>query len=284
MRSDACYCSIRSMERTLYISDLDGTLLNHEQRVSYFTADIIRSLVDQGVFFSYATARSIVTAAKVTQGLVLRTPAILMNGAFTIDTSNGNILRSHYFTAKESDQIIDCLLRHGIYPLVYAHIGGTEKFSYCPDLINDKVKWFLNTRKNDIRDNPVVSAETLRTGQIFYFSCIDTQEKLHPIYQALQDSYTCIYHRDIYSGDQWLELLPPGVSKASAVLDLKETLGCDRIVTFGDDINDIALFKVSDECYAVENAVPDLKEIATGIIGSNDADGVAMWLRENAIK
>jgi len=40
------------------------------------------------------------------------------------------------------------------------------------------------------------------------------------------------------------------------------------------------MFKISDECYAVENAHPDLKEVATGIIGSNDDDGVARWLAE----
>lgn len=50
------------------------------------------------------------------------------------------------------------------------------------------------------------------------------------------------------------------------------------MVSFGDAINDIPMFRISDECYAVKNAVEELKKIATGIIDSNDEDGVAKWL------
>ena len=38
------------------------------------------------------------------------------------------------------------------------------------------------------------------------------------------------------------------------------------------------MFEVSDECYAVSNAVEELKAIATGVIESNEDDGVAKWL------
>ena len=38
------------------------------------------------------------------------------------------------------------------------------------------------------------------------------------------------------------------------------------------------MFRLADECYAVEIAVDDLKQIATGIIEGNNADGVAKWL------
>ena len=50
---------------------------------------------------------------------------------------------------------------------------------------------------------------------------------------------------------------------------------------FGDGKNDISMFRAADECYAVANAVEELKEIATGVILSNNEDGVAKWLEEN---
>lgn len=53
---------------------------------------------------------------------------------------------------------------------------------------------------------------------------------------------------------------------------------------FGDAVNDISMFEAADECYAMENAVPELKAIATGVIGSNNEDGVARWLEENSRK
>ena len=53
------------------------------------------------------------------------------------------------------------------------------------------------------------------------------------------------------------------------------------MISFGDAVNDIPMFEISDECYAVENAVEELKAAATGIIDSNENDGVANWLKEH---
>lgn len=59
---------------------------------------------------------------------------------------------------------------------------------------------------------------------------------------------------------------------------LKEYLGVEYIVAFGDGKNDMEMFEIADESYAVENAVDELKAIATGVIDSNEKDGVAKWL------
>ena len=58
-------------------------------------------------------------------------------------------------------------------------------------------------------------------------------------------------------------------------------LGCDRIVAFGDGVNDLPLFSVADEAYAMENADEIVKQAATAVIGSNEDDGVAQWLLKN---
>ena len=73
--------------------------------------------------------------------------------------------------------------------------------------------------------------------------------------------------------------MPRKATKANAILILKELLGCDKIVSFGDAINDIPMFQISNECYAVENAVDKLKQMATKVIESNNNDGVAKWLQ-----
>ena len=51
-----------------------------------------------------------------------------------------------------------------------------------------------------------------------------------------------------------------------------------RLVVFGDQVNDIGMFRTADEAYAVAGAAPELAEHATAIIGSNDDDAVARWL------
>lgn len=59
---------------------------------------------------------------------------------------------------------------------------------------------------------------------------------------------------------------------------VKQLCDCQKAIVFGDSANDIPMFRMADEAYATQNAIPELKEIATGIIEDNNADGVAKWL------
>lgn len=264
-------------EKILYVSDLDGTLLTSEQKLSDFTVKTINSLVEKGMLFSYATARSYATSSVVTKGLPENIPVIVYNGTFVLENGTKRMLLSNFFSKCETVEILDVLAKNGVFPIVYAYINGEEKFSYIP---HSSTKAFLDTRRGDGRDNPV-SFDSLLDGEVFHFSCIDCEEKLYPAYLVLKDKFPCVYNRDIYSGEQWLEVHPIGVSKAHAVKKLRELLGCAKVVCFGDGKNDISMFEVCDEGYAMENADADLKEKATGIIESNDNDGVAKWLAAN---
>ena len=143
------------------------------------------------------------------------------------------------------------------------------------------MKDFIITRKGDQRDNPVNAVSDLYCGDIFYITCIDDEYQLAPFYEKYRNQYHCVFQRDIYSNEQWLEFMPQAASKSNAINQLKDHLRCDRIVVFGDGKNDIDMFSLADECYAVENAVDELKSIATAVIPQNNDDGVAKWLLEN---
>ena len=116
-----------------------------------------------------------------------------------------------------------------------------------------------------------------------YTTCIETPEKIKLFYDKYKDIYHCVYQKDIYSDEQWLEIMPKDVTKASAVKKLKQITQSDYVVVFGDGINDLEMFGAADECYAMANAEPELKAAATKIIESNDNDGVAHWLAEKEI-
>ena len=104
---------------TLYVSDLDGTLLNSNQTLSTFTIQTINQLVSDGMLFSYATARSYQTAKKVTQGLQAPFPLIVYNGACMRDNVSGEILLSHCFQ-EDIHLLLDHFLNNHLYPIVYA--------------------------------------------------------------------------------------------------------------------------------------------------------------------
>ena len=268
--------------KTLYVSDLDGTLLRSNEAMSEYTSNTINSLIDKGMIFSYATARSLITAKKVAGGLKAKIPLIVYNGAFVIDNVTEEIMIGNYFDDSIKD-VLEDLFSSEIYPIVYAYIEGKEKFSFVPQLCSRGERDFLDSRKGDIRTNAVESVDDLKKGNIFYISCIDEPEKLVPFYEKYKDKYHCIYQRDIYSNEQWLEILPVTASKSNAIKQLQELLECDKLVVFGDGKNDIDMFQLADESYAVANAHEALKEHATEIILSNDEDGVARWLEKNAV-
>lgn len=58
-------------------------------------------------------------------------------------------------------------------------------------------------------------------------------------------------------------------------------VGADKIAAFGDNRNDILLFSLADRTYAVKNAVPELRQIADEVIGENNNDGVAEFLKKD---
>ena len=266
---------------TLYVSDLDGTLLRPDQRTSAYTNEAISALVCRGMRFSYATARSWNTARKATEGLTAAFPLILYNGAFIRDNVTGAVLHANFFPRGEADAVTDTLLRRGVRPIVYAWVGGAERFSYLRRESNRPTLDFAASRRGDPRDRPVDSPEELFSGERFYFTCIGADEELAPLYEMYRAAHHCVFQKDIYTGDTWLEIMPAAATKARAARQLAQMLGCGRIVAFGDAANDIDLFAAADESYAVANAAPELKAIATGVIGSNEEDAVARWLEEH---
>lgn len=150
---------------TLYISDLDGTLLKSDETTSKYTEKVINQFIKNGGYFSYATARSIFTASKVAEGIHTNIPVIVYNGSFLID-ADGKMLLSNFFD-KEIYDVLNDLFMKDIYPIVYTFIDDKEKFSYIPKLCTDGMKRFLDTRKGDVRINEVNTAEELKNGSIF---------------------------------------------------------------------------------------------------------------------
>lgn len=271
--------------KTLYVTDLDGTLLNKEDRVSEYSAGIINDLVDAGMLFTYATARSLVSASVVAQGLSTKIPVIVYNGSFILQADTGEVLYSVSFAQQERKKLRELLEAQGMSPLVYSYIDGVEKVSWDITKENPGIRRYIDKRKGDKRMRPLADCNGLYDGEAFYFTCIGEKEELQPVYEMIvaDGQYTCTLQQELYRPEYWLEIMPKKATKANAILEMKKRWGCDRIVAFGDAMNDIPMFRIADEAYAVANAVEPLKALATGIIASNEQDGVAKWLAENAV-
>lgn len=271
------------MEKILYVTDLDGTLLNRNDRINPASIKIINDLTEKGMLLTYATARSLVSARVVTEGLSAKIPVIAYNGAFIFQPDTGEILSQEKFTPEEMSEVKAVLDNFHISPLIYAFIDGVERVSWLTGKENDGMKRYLGRREGDRRLNPVTGDDKLYQGDMFYFTCIGEREELQPVYDyfSQNDKYRCTLQQELYRPEYWCEIMPALASKAYAIKKLKKMWGCDKVISFGDAVNDIPMFEISDEAYAVENAVEELKAVADGIIESNENDGVAKWLKEH---
>lgn len=268
---------------TLYITDLDATLLNTDAKISRFTADTINALMEKGMKFSFATARSDETALRVTEGLVPNVPIVVYTGAFLVDPKTREKIVSHFMNKREIDAVKEAVGIFRQIPIVYSVLEGREKFIYDLSIATDNMKKFVKSREKGTRNHPVGGGfESTLIGDIFYFAFIEPKEVLEPVYEFLRDKCNCLFQPDNYTDNWFLEVMAEKATKAKAALELKSMLGCDKMVAFGDGINDIPLLRAADEGYAVANAEDKLKEIATGIIGHCDEDAVAKWLTENS--
>ncbi len=265
--------------RTLFVTDLDGTLLTKEGRVSAYSRNAINSLIDGGMLFTYATARAALSAYRAVEGLNVRLPVILYNGGLIYDFVRDETLSYTVFTDEQKAYVLSVLLAHGIMPLVYSAEPGRERVVWHAGRESVGIKRYLSRMPAD-RLMPVYGEEELLGGVVIYFKCIGPREQLESAWDILKydPRFICIFHQETYQSDFWMEISPRSATKAMGVKFLKEHLLCDRVVCFGDTSNDSDMFDVCDETYAVNNADAWLKEKATGIIGYCEEDGVAKFL------
>lgn len=265
---------------TLYVSDLDGTLLGRDEKLSEFTAWALNHLIKRGLKFTYATARSNHSAVRVTEGLTKSLPVIVYNGAFILDGPGGKPLSQVGFTQEQALWVRRESEKLGLWPVVYAFVDGVERLSWVKGRETPGQAHYLQNRDWDPRLRPVATPDALFDGDAFYVTFMGEKDELAPLYGlAIEKPWlTATFQQELYRPEHWLELMPKAATKANAARELKALLGCDKMVAFGDAINDLPLFEAADVSCAVANAVPTLKDAATEIIESNEEDGVAKWL------
>jgi len=271
--------------KTLYISDLDGTLLQPDVTLSSKTVAILNELLEQGMMFTVATARSIASMKFILKDVNISLPIILMNGVCVYDLGKDAYMNIEAFPQSSIDTLMEIIESNQLKGFVYT-IKDSVMSTYYEDLSTKALYDFYKERVDlyNKRFKQVDKFRSLSQEPIIYFTLMDRKEILEPfhqIFEAIPD-LNCTFYKDNYSPDIWfLEIFSKNASKYHAVKNLREQLNFDKVVCFGDNHNDLPMFEASDYKIAVGNAVAQLQEKADLIIGKNTEDGVAIWLKEN---
>ena len=272
--------------QTLYISDLDGTLLNRNSIVSPHSIEKINRLLQKGMLFTIATARTPATVVPLLEQLQIDIPAVLMNGAVLYDIRRKLYIRTNGFTDNSALRYIDLLEKRGLVPFAYRIDNNKLKVFHKP-LTYDIQREFKRQRENTPYKEfiPTINySDELLDNPPLFLMIIDRFDKLQIAAAEINRTGKCslFCYRDIVDTEYgYLEIYPKGVSKAATAQQIIDKLTPWEVVAFGDNLNDMPLFKIADRRYAPENAVNEVKQQATAIIADNDHDGVALFLEKD---
>lgn len=244
--------------RVLYVSDLDGTLLNKNQELDVDTCKQINQLIDKGINFTISTGRGDSTK-NILKDVHFKYPIMILNGTLNYDFDN-------------------------------------KKYVDKMPIPNDVVIKIMQALKNF--DYKTFEIQTIFGGQVkriginnwdkksdcLALNILHNTEKSQELSQILSKikGINFFIHKKVYSnGESFCDIVLENISKASRLKIFKEKYNFDKVIAFGDSENDLPLAESADEFYAVENAAEIVKKKATDVIGSCYENGVVKFILKN---
>jgi len=267
------------MNKTLIISDLDGTLLNNEGEISETNEKWIKRFKRKGGLFTLATGRMEKSIHPYIEKLEIDTPVIVYNGAMIYSpVTNKALYEKHLFASRSMwNELLNTNLEIGIFiykdgkPFVLKRNSIVDVFE-----VKEKVNC-VQGKLDDFIDVPItkilaIMKEESRHEDLPELKAMETK--------LIEGKFEC---DTVFSESNYLEILPKGCSKGIALIELVSNLKVKdlKIIALGDNLNDISLLMAADTGVAVQNARHGLKEMADRVIEkTNDEDAVAHVIQE----
>ena len=291
--------------KTLYVSDLDGTLLNSKKKITDYSAEVINRCVEKGMLFSVATARMPYGCDYRLEALDMRTPGILTNGVFIYDFNKKEYVHTEIIEESAAVRVAEAFRVNGMECFMYVFRENQIELYYGAEELKEQTQYYSDRAlaecgrvaltedyREQIRDSYGAADSTAAggagrgTGGVCYFALTGAKEELEPVKTAVDSigGVSAAFYLNIYNGLYCLEVFSSRASKKTALLRLKDLLGCDELVVFGDNYNDVPMIEIADRSYAPANALDEIKAMVTEVLEDCDHDGVAKFLEKEMEK
>ncbi|MGL4571576.1 MAG: Cof-type HAD-IIB family hydrolase [Clostridium sp.] len=265
----------------LYMSDLDGTLLNSDGELSPYTISILNDLPKNKINFSVATARTPATVVPILSEVNISLPIVVMNGAAIYDLDSNKYIAYNSIPKETTSEILSVLSNNSISGFCYT-INNDHLTAYYDKITNTAQENFLKSRTGSPLKT-FKNAPLPEDTNVLYFFLMDNENTIMDTYNNIKHikGLYCVAYEDVYNPNVYtLEIYSEKSSKANAIKVIMDKFNFNNLTSFGDNLNDLPMFELSDECFAVENATDKLKSISTSVICSNVDNGVAKYLKE----
>ena len=277
----------RKNNKTLYVSDLDGTLLDDNSQLSAGTIDTLNRIIgEQGGLFTVATARTPATVVPLLQHVHATLPFIVIGGAAMWNPVTGGYEHTRGIDDLTVSAVADVFDAHRLHPFIYRRHGSMLHTHHYGPMSPQEERFVAARQHLPLKKFFLEDGDYRSSGDeallIFAMNKYAVLKSLAEDLRATVPTCTVmVYHDNFDPSEGYLEIFTAGTSKAGAIHQLAHEVGAQRIVVFGDNRNDIAMMQAADHSVAVDNAFPEVKAAASEVIGVNTADSVAHWIEQD---
>ncbi len=261
----------------LIASDVDGTLIDDDERISDRTRAAVHAVVADGARFVLATGRPPRWIEPVVDGLDYAPLAVCANGAVLYDSAADRVISARTLDADTLTWVaqlaVAALPGCGLAAErvgVSAHDAATPQFVSSPDYQH---AW-LNPDNTEVSTEEVLAHPAVKL--LVRMPGIASSYMIDRLAPLVGDSVDLTYS----TNNGLIEVSAPGVTKASGLAALAEYLGMpdSSVLAFGDMPNDVPMLTMARHGVAVANAHDDAIAAADEVTASNSNHGVARVL------
>ncbi|MCX7029198.1 MAG: HAD family hydrolase [Spirochaetes bacterium] len=274
---------------TLYVSDLDGTLVRDDLTLSAEARRDLCALLGEGALITVASARSVTSIRAILGDIPFTLPIIEFNGAFLSEYRTGRHEIVNAIPTALAREVFAALTGGGCEPYV-SSFDGTHDVVFYREIANEGMAAYFAERVafKDERLRRVDDLAATLDGGTVCLTVIDRGERLDPVQASLAAAFgeqvvltSCDYR--CFPGWKFFTVHDRRATKDQAIAALRKARGLEEagLVVFGDDVNDLGMMQAADRPIAMANAKPEVKVLARELIGSNNEDSVVRCIRQD---
>ncbi|WP_459129524.1 HAD-IIB family hydrolase [Guggenheimella bovis] len=267
--------------KKIFVSDLDGTLLNNKGDLSSSSRLKLEALLKDGLPFTVATGRNLSSVRRALGDLSIVLPIIENNGVFITDFQTGEKLKAHFLEKDHLDRALE-ILKDFKGDLLFNAYPKREKLYVLNTSLSFGTKCYLEYLRgmNELEIQLINSISELDRETIVNIQCVGRKKDILKAEGSVQElkEVTDIHAMSSYANYWYMTIANRLSSKKMALRALREMVPEASFTVFGDNINDIGLFEEADYKIAVKNGMDELKKLADETIDQNEKDSVVNYL------
>lgn len=222
---------------TLYVSGVDGILVNKDNKISAFSKVELNRMIDDGLKFTISTMRTPASLLEPLSDIHFKYPVIVMDGAAIYDISRNEYIKEYVISGETSVKLIDLMHSHNMHPHINVIIDDTLLIYYedMQDDVNNEV--IRKLRKSPYRN--YIKRKFPGDENVVYFMLLDTNEKIDYFNNVLNEKgyyekfKILKYPSEDYEGYSYIKIYNKNSSKEKMLAYLMDNYKLEKVLTFG---------------------------------------------------